>query len=215
MWKLQVEFFSKNHKVLIYDLRGFGKSSIPTEEYSHYDDLRALLDHLEIQKAKIVGHSFGGQVAIDFALEYPEYVDSLVLISTGLGGFSFENKLWNELSELKDVKKIREKMLENEIFDSLRSDFEMNNLILNMVEEYSCWHFLNVDPVIKLNPSAVDILNELKCPVKVILGENDIDVQKDIAKKLEEDLNIQAIKIPNSGHMVNLERPEVINDLIS
>jgi len=60
-WKDQIEFFKSDYKVICYDMRGFGKSTVPSGmNYSHAEDLRALLDHLDIEKAHILGHSFGG-----------------------------------------------------------------------------------------------------------------------------------------------------------
>ena len=58
-WDDQFEAFAKNHKVIRYDVRGFGKSAKPVLEqsYSNHDDLKALLQHLGISKAHICGFS--------------------------------------------------------------------------------------------------------------------------------------------------------------
>src|SRR5215210_3813779 len=88
MWDDQFEYFAQQFQVMRYDVRGFGKSDVPTEElYSHVEDLKALLDHLEIRRSYLVGQSMGGGVAIDFALTHPEYLNALVLIDTALAGF--------------------------------------------------------------------------------------------------------------------------------
>src|SRR5262245_45001564 len=68
MWDEQFELFAKTHRVVRYDLRGFGKSPAPLEPYSHVEDLRALLDHLKIRRATLVGLSLGAAIAVDFAL---------------------------------------------------------------------------------------------------------------------------------------------------
>jgi pimeloyl-ACP methyl ester carboxylesterase len=62
MWDDQYDEFAKHYTVLRYDLRGYGKSALPQKEnlYAHHEDLKALLDHLEIQKAAIIGLSMGG-----------------------------------------------------------------------------------------------------------------------------------------------------------
>lgn len=60
MWDDQFEYFAKRFQVARYDLRGFGKSSVPTtDEYSHVEDLKALLDYLKIEHAYVVGLSKG------------------------------------------------------------------------------------------------------------------------------------------------------------
>ncbi|MBF0392150.1 MAG: alpha/beta hydrolase [Alphaproteobacteria bacterium] len=74
-------------RVTIYDLRGHGHSSMPPSGYSPVEmaeDLRLLLDHLGIESAHMVAHSFGGMVAVIFALSHPERVKSLVLADVRL-----------------------------------------------------------------------------------------------------------------------------------
>ena len=92
MWDSQVDFFAQHHQVIRYDLRGFGRSSLPTEPYAHVDDLRALLDHLQLTQATLVGLSRGGSVALDFTLTYPQRVDKLVLVDSVLGGYRWSTE---------------------------------------------------------------------------------------------------------------------------
>jgi pimeloyl-ACP methyl ester carboxylesterase len=71
MWDLQCEVFAQRFSVIRYDLRGFGRSSVPTAEgYSHAEDLHALLRFLRVQQAHILGLSFGGRHAVNFGLLY-------------------------------------------------------------------------------------------------------------------------------------------------
>lgn len=71
--------------ILLYDLRGHGKSDTPATGYgvaTMTDDLHALLDAHGTERAHLVGHSFGGMIALLFALRWPERVASLTLIDT-------------------------------------------------------------------------------------------------------------------------------------
>ena len=68
------------------DLRGFGDSELPPVPYSMLADIIALLDHLEVNRAHVVGCSMGGTLAIDFALEHPQRVERLVLVGSGVSG---------------------------------------------------------------------------------------------------------------------------------
>jgi pimeloyl-ACP methyl ester carboxylesterase len=86
-WDRQVEPFSRKFQVVRYDIRPFGESSRPEKPYSVPDDLLRLLDQLKIERAHLVGHSFGGTVALDFALLYPDRVASLVLVAAAPGGY--------------------------------------------------------------------------------------------------------------------------------
>ena len=86
-WKFhQVPEFSCDHKVILFDYRGTGKSSKKIHEYSikmFTDDAAAVLNHLNIQQAIVCGHSMGGVVAQLLALDYPSRVKKLILASSG------------------------------------------------------------------------------------------------------------------------------------
>jgi pimeloyl-ACP methyl ester carboxylesterase len=81
MWDDQVASLAPAHCTIRYDQRGFGRSSPPRAAYSPVEDARALLDKIRVSKAVVIGLSYGGQVAIDFALEHPDRV--LALITAG------------------------------------------------------------------------------------------------------------------------------------
>jgi len=77
-----IQSLSESRRVTAYDLKGHGYSDAPPSGYTsadHAADLLALLDQLEIGKATLVGHSFGGVIALHAAVLYPERVDALVL----------------------------------------------------------------------------------------------------------------------------------------
>lgn len=77
--------FSQQFRVTLYDLRGHGRSEMPASGYTPAilaRDLAKLLDHLEIDKAHLLSHSFGGVVALNFAVDQPDRVRSLVLADT-------------------------------------------------------------------------------------------------------------------------------------
>lgn len=82
-WYLKaVPALSRTHKVTVYDLRGHGGSDMPPSGYRPEDmaaDLLGLLDHLNIERADLVGHSFGGAVVLEFAARHPERVRSITL----------------------------------------------------------------------------------------------------------------------------------------
>jgi pimeloyl-ACP methyl ester carboxylesterase len=87
-WDRQMPVFARTFRAIRYDIRPFGASTQPAKPYSVPDDLRRLLDHLKIERAHLVGHSFGGGVALDFALLYPDRVAGLVLVAAPPGGFA-------------------------------------------------------------------------------------------------------------------------------
>ncbi len=86
-WELQVKDISKDHRLILWDQRGHGQSSSPTNVESYglwesVDDLRALLDHRGIPRAHIGGQSMGAGVAARFALQYPDRTNALLIIDS-------------------------------------------------------------------------------------------------------------------------------------
>jgi 3-oxoadipate enol-lactonase len=84
-WAFQTKALSRHYRLLQYDCRGQGQSDHPESPYSmelHADDLSALLDGLNIDRAHIAGISYGGEVAQAFVLKYPHKVRSLILVDT-------------------------------------------------------------------------------------------------------------------------------------
>src|SRR6185312_14949713 len=80
------DVFAQHYRVIRYDLRGYGKTEVPAGPISNHADAANLLRHLHCEKAHILGISFGGLVALDFALAYPEMVAALILATPSISG---------------------------------------------------------------------------------------------------------------------------------
>ena len=87
MWDAQFSVFDKDFRTIRYDMRGFGNSKFTGTQFSHRRNLYQLLKFLKVERAHLIGCSLGGATVIDFTLEHPEMTDSLVLISSALGGY--------------------------------------------------------------------------------------------------------------------------------
>lgn len=86
-WASVADVLSPAHRLIAYDLRGRGESDKPEKGYSlahHDEDLLGLLDHFELKKAVLVGHSLGAHIAVRFAATHPERVAKLVLVDGGI-----------------------------------------------------------------------------------------------------------------------------------
>jgi pimeloyl-ACP methyl ester carboxylesterase len=80
MWEGVWPALTARHRVVRYDARGFGESSPAKTPFSPRADLVAVLDHLGIGRAALCGVSFGGQIALETAFEYPDRVGALALV---------------------------------------------------------------------------------------------------------------------------------------
>lgn len=86
-WDLQVEEFSNEFRIIAPDLRGHGNSSKPSERSAYgigqcAEDMRLLLEELEIKRCIVVGFSMGGAIAFEMAVNFPELVSKMVIVNT-------------------------------------------------------------------------------------------------------------------------------------
>jgi pimeloyl-ACP methyl ester carboxylesterase len=80
-WEFIAPQLAQTYQVIAFDGRGAGQSPPLLEPANFVEDLRQLLDHLNLDRVILVGHSIGGQIATDFALAYPDRVTRLVLVA--------------------------------------------------------------------------------------------------------------------------------------
>ena len=89
MWDPVWPSLTGRYRVIRYDVRGFGHSPAPGQEFTLLGDLAAVLDHFGVTSAHVVGCSMGGGTALEFALAGPGRVSSLVLLCPGIGGYPY------------------------------------------------------------------------------------------------------------------------------
>jgi pimeloyl-ACP methyl ester carboxylesterase len=94
-WNLQFDDLAKDHRVIRYDRRGYGKSPAPEEPFSPVEDLDAVFQQLRVKKALLMGMSAGGRLAVDYALAYPAKVTALVLVGPVVSGMNFTNHFFD------------------------------------------------------------------------------------------------------------------------
>lgn len=221
LWDYQIGAFSKKHRVLRYDLRGFGKSDLPgSEPYEHSKDLKVLLDHLEISTGYILGLSLGGMVAIDFTLKYPEMVDALITADSALDGFdlldfgkSFESVVNLAFSSgIDDAKAFFGSI---DLFKPASKIPAVADLLWNILADYSGWHFMNENPAIWLEPPAIQKLNSISTPTLIILGEYDSTEFHEISDILHKQIKGSRKEVlAGAGHVSNLENPDQFNNTV-
>jgi pimeloyl-ACP methyl ester carboxylesterase len=177
-WNRQFKFFAQQFRVIRYDLRPFGESTRPAEAYVVPDDLLRLLDHLKIDRAHLVGHSFGGAAALDFSLLHPERVASPTLASAppnGFAGPADEAKASAAVfAAIKDGDAaIIKAWMAHPIWNVSRTQPEVAKEIEAITRRNLAPFRMTFAPYVPVKPAAAGRLAEVKAPTLVIVGDSD------------------------------------------
>jgi pimeloyl-ACP methyl ester carboxylesterase len=189
-WDRQVPAFARRgFRVVRYDIRPFGESTQPQAPYSVPADLLALLDHLRIERAHLVGHSFGGGVALDFALLHPSRVDRLVLAAAPPGGLvppPEEVKLVaGVFAAVKDGDDaIVKAWLEHPMWKVARSRPDVLKELEVSTRRNLAPFRMKAPPYLPLTPPAIQRLGELKVPTLAVVGDADMPSIIESAKRV-------------------------------
>ncbi len=198
-WKNQLDEFSISERVLAIDLRGHGKSDKPYGNYSMVqivEDLEMALDELAVEtKFHLVGHSFGGAIATEYAVAHPERIDQLILIATA-GEFEL-NPLYRFLLNLPSS-------LLRSLDPFVRGWLSAPSHVMH------AWYHQNV---IKWN--GWSLFRSLQVPTIVIRGHHDRVFSKAMFDEVARTIpDAEEVDVGASGHLVMLERREAVNRVI-
>lgn len=226
MWDPQWNVFP-GYRLVRYDLRGFGRSTLPPGDYAHHDDLRALLDALAIPRAVLVAASMGGEVALALAVDHPDRVEALVLVDTLAGLDAPTDALragWKAMEEALDAGDL-DRAVEIELnmwFDGPRRSpedvdpavrafvREMDLPLLRRAADHE--HAREREP----DPPVRERLGDVRCPTLVVTGALDVDEARLSAQALVHGIpDVRQAVIPDAAHHPSLESPARFNGLAS
>jgi 3-oxoadipate enol-lactonase len=221
IWDRQFASYGKSYRVIRYDVRGFGKTGLPTKGYSDVEDLYELLRYLKIEKASIVGLSLGGRIAVDFTLKHTEMVDSIVLADPGLSGWKWSDDE-NHRGEVifkaaRDVgfQKSSELWLADPYMAPAMRKPAVSERIRRLVRANAYDEFANPFLDRDLDLSSIDHLGEIHAPTLILIGDQDVpDIQKIVDKLTAGIKGSRRELIKDSGHITNMEQPEQFDRLV-
>jgi len=221
MWMDQMEPLAAEWTVIRYDRRGYGKSSKPETEYSNIEDLLRLLDALGVERACLVGMSAGGGLALDFTLEHPDRVASLVLVGAVVGGMGHTDHFSRRGGYLSpeirtDPVQFRRYWFEQDPYTVFSENTEVRNLAAGVLEANP----QNLAPensrlLQGAERPALSALGEISVPTLVIVGEHDIpDIHAHAGALAGGIPQSQRVVVYRSGHLVPMEQPQVFNRMV-
>ncbi|SHF79381.1 alpha/beta fold hydrolase [Streptoalloteichus hindustanus] len=217
MWDPQVDaLVAAGHRVVRPDFRGFGDTP-PAPAFSDAEDVRDLLDELGVGPAAVVGASFGGSVAQEFAARWPDRVTKLVLLCAGMRGAA-------ETPDATAYRERKEKLVAARDLDALveldtgtwlgpEAD-ERARAALRTMRRRSAEVAFALDGTMDRRFADVD-LAAITAPTLVVSGAHDLDYFGAIAGVLAERVpNARHVTLPWAGHLPSVERPEEVSALV-
>lgn len=218
LWFAQIRELSKDFRVIALDNRGIGRSDKPDEEYSiglMASDAVGLLKALGIAKAHVAGLSMGGFISQEIALSYPEVVNRLVLVATGMGGprsLALGRPFWEKAMQAitgktpAEVYRIDMTLMAAPGFAERHPDILDQSVALRMKNPQPLFAFMRqfaACGVFDNNSRAQNISQ----PTLIVLGQDDpifpIPLAEDFRQKLPK---AKLIIYENCGHAILLEK---------
>ncbi|HEX9144872.1 MAG TPA: alpha/beta fold hydrolase [Candidatus Binatia bacterium] len=228
VWKpYQVPEFSRDHRVIIYDQRGTGRTDKPSMEYTTTtlaNDAAALLDHLGADQVIVYGHSMGGRIAQLVALDHPQKVSKLILASSGASHSTrgIPLKMCLELVEKGYEKYARAHAVRIGFTERFVSEHP------ERVEEFLKIRLANLPPLesyllhvmARQAHDTGDRLKDIRVPTLVMVGDDEAKTTSDISHWASAEIlarsipNAKLVVLPDSGHYYFFAKPEETNRAI-
>jgi pimeloyl-ACP methyl ester carboxylesterase len=230
MWDAQWRTLPAANRVVRFDMRGFGRSPVPSVAYSHARDLIAVMDAAGISEAALVGTSMGGRVALEAALAAPARVSALVLVGSGVPGHEWSaavREYWaaeEEAIERGDLPAAAEVNVRFWVDGPGRRPADVDADVrrrahamqLRALELQVPAYEADGDLEELLVPDAGDRLGEVTQAALVLTGEADQPDIHAIAERLAADLpHARTGSIPDAAHLPSMERPELFDELVT
>jgi len=228
-WKFhQIREFERDHRVIVFDYRGTGKSSKTILRYSikmFTDDAATLLDHLDAEQAVVCGHSMGGVVAQLLALNYPRKVKKLILASSGSshpGAHGIPLAMCRDMVRLGFEGYIREHTIETgwtKVFVAAHPDVIENFLRVRMSGIAPLENYLYF-VLARQEHDHTDRLREIRVPTLVLVGDDErhgaadrthYDAAHHLAKAIP---STKLVVLQGEGHHYLATNPAVANKAI-
>jgi pimeloyl-ACP methyl ester carboxylesterase len=212
MWQGQIEALSKHHELVLWDMRGHGRSDYPDDPSSYSEaltvaDMAALLDEIGAERAVVGGLSLGGYMSLAFYRAHPQRVRALLIIDTG-PGFKKDDarEAWNRRSQDTGDR------YERDGLEVLKSDSP----------EYASVSHRDASGLARAargmltqrDARVIESLPDIKVPSLVVVGADDtpfLAASDYMAAKIP---GAKKAVIPAAGHVVNIDQPQAFIEAV-
>jgi 3-oxoadipate enol-lactonase len=213
MWDPVWPELTASFRAIRYDVRGFGRSPAPSEEYTLLGDLLSVLEQFGIASAHVAGCSMGGGTALELALAEPERLKTLVLLCPGIGGYAYAetpelDAECEALAAAGDTDGLLRVLLA--VWGAAGPDPLVTDLMRSAVLAFE-----GQDRFEKPGEPAFDRLGELRVPTVLMVGDKDdpglIASNEAAAARIP---GCQLIRMPGVDHYPTVRAPELVAETI-
>lgn len=204
--------FADSHRIILPDTRGHGRSGgadLPATYAAFADDTIALMDHLGLERAALVGFSDGGCAALDAALRYPDRIDRMVIIGTPYDLASYNDGVvaYMETMTSEQLDTLAGPLLK-EMMGKMRA-----HMTLDAWKVY--WQRVVKGLWIVEPDFALADFAALPMPTLILHGENEQSVSRRASEELAATIpDCELIYVPDASHPAAQENPAFVNDAI-
>jgi len=212
-WDRLWPYLTGSQRLVRYDLRDYGGSYSTSEhEFTHSQDLAELIEALKVEKCDLVGISMGGGIALSFALDHPERVRSLTLISPQIAAWEWSEEWqahWQPIIDAAragNMKQAKQMWFEHPMFATTRASEAAVDL-REEIERFTglAWQFDRHALVIP----DIERVHSLQVPTLLLSGTKDMEefqLMADILAASSE--RVQHVYVPEAGHLAHMEKPQ-------
>ncbi len=219
-WELQLDFFAQNHKLILVDVRGHGRSDKPPGPYSiplFAEDIKKLLQALQVGPVHILGISLGGMIAFQLGISYPDLIKSLVIVNSTpeLVARTLKDRLgiWQRLLIVRflGMRKMGEVLGNRFLPDPEQA--ELRKIFIERWAENDKPAYLEAMKAV-IGWSVTDRLGEIHCPTLVIGSDGDYFPTEEKVAYTKKIPGAKLEIIKNTRHALPAENPEVFNQIV-
>ncbi len=227
LWDEHRARFSENHQLITFDQRGSGDSDHPPflqDGSIHYtadkfaDDLCAVLDHLGLESAMVLGYSMGAIAAMKFAARSPSRVTKLVLVSAMASrlpqSIIDRARVIEDLLYSAGIEETYWHYFSGPLFDGVKRDSKFENRLRQIIAKASVDGFQGCFRVTIDRPSLVSELDRITAATLVIVGEHDAHYLNEADLLAEKIPDARRFTVLGAGHALNVQRSKIFESAV-
>lgn len=222
MWQYQISHFSKKYRLIMPDLRGYGRTEVTPGRVMLDEmalDILHLLESLQIEQAIFCGLSMGGQIVLDFYRMFPHKVTALIIVDSDARGETPESYR-QRMQKAALIEKTGMKQHTDDTIHQYIAAASMKNTAVyaHLYEMMTTTAAEGAAAAHKGRGERRDhlpLLPHIQVPTLIVVGEEDFFTPEPIARLMSDAIpGAQLAVIPGAGHLPNMEKPEAFNKVL-